>query len=107
MDRALEQSGAVRVERHLALGELRVREGEVVTSKKHHPELRIRVVRRNESGARSAAVVDRELEPAPLSKWRCAHMTRVTALSELRAREGEVAAGIKYQPEIGIRVVLR
>ena len=33
---ALEQSGAVlvwRVERHLALGELRVREGEVVTSK--------------------------------------------------------------------------
>ena len=83
---------------------LRAREDEVASSKKHQPEIGLRVDRRKESGAKSAAAVDRALEPAPLSKWRCAHMARVTALGELRAREGEVAAGIKYQPEIGIRV---
>ena len=51
-----------------ALSELRAREGEVAASKKHQPEIGIRVDRRKESGVKSAAVVDRALEPAPQSQ---------------------------------------
>ena len=95
------------VARVTALGELRAREGEVAAGIKYRPEIGIRVVRRKESGAKSAAVVDRALEPAPLSKWRWAHMARVTALGKLRAREGEVVTSTTYHPELGIRVVRR
>ena len=90
--------------RETARSELRARDGEVATSTKHHLELDIYVVKRKASGANSVTALDRALEPAPLSKWRCAHMTRVTALGELRAREGEVATSAKYHLEIVIHV---
>ncbi len=106
VDRALEPTllskwRCAHMARVTALSELRAREGEVATGKKHQPEIGILFDWRNESGAKSAAVVDRALEPTPLSKWRCSH---ITALSVLRAREGVVATGKKHQPEIGIRV---
>ena len=61
---------SARLARVTALSELRAREGEVAAGNKYHLELRNCIDRRKESGAKSAAVVDRALEPAPLSKWR-------------------------------------